>query len=52
MDSQLSIPQIPTPFNYVDWREDMKLSLHKKGYFMIILGREVKTHHPTKKKIF
>ena len=52
MDSQPSTPQILTPFNYVDWREDMLLSLRKQGYFGIILGREAEPHHPAEKNKF
>ena len=52
MDSQPSIPWILTPFNYVDWREDMEFSLHNKGYFRITLGREVEPHHLVEKKKF
>ena len=52
MDSLPSTPQILTPFNYVDWREDMQVSLRIKGYIMIILGMEVDPHHPTEKNKF
>ena len=52
MDSQPSTPRILTPFNYVDWREDMQFSLCNKGYFRIILGREVEPHHPIEKNKF
>ena len=52
MDSQPSTPRILTPFNYVDWREDMQVSLHKKGYFRIILGTEAEPHHLAKKNKF
>ena len=52
MDSQPSTPRILTPFNYVDWREDMQVSLCNKGFFRIILGREVEPHHPTEKNKF
>ena len=49
MDSQSFTPWILTPFNYVDWREDMKVSLHNKGFFRIILDREAEPHHLTEK---
>ena len=52
MDSQPSTPRILTPFNYVDWRADMHLSLCNKGYFRIILGREVEPHHLAEKYKF
>ena len=52
MDSQPSTPWILTPFNYVDWRENIQLSLRNKGYLTIIIGREVEPHHPAKKNKF
>ena len=52
MDSQSPTPWILTPFNYVDWKEDMQLPLHKHGYFRIILGREVEPHHPVERNKF
>ena len=52
MDSQSSIPRILTPLNYVDWRADIQLSLHKHGYFRIILGRDVKPHHLVERNKF
>ena len=52
MDSLPSTPWILTPFNYVDWRADMQFSLCNKGYFRIILGREVDPHHPADKNKF
>ena len=52
MDSQSSKHWILTPFNYVDWREDMQLSFHNNGYFRIILGRNSKPHHPVEKNKF
>ena len=44
MDSQSPTPQILTTSNYLDWRIDMKLSLHKHGYHRMVLGREVEPH--------
>ena len=52
MDSQPSTPWILTPLNYVDWRENMQVSLRNKGYIRIIFGREVKPHHPDEKNKF
>ena len=52
MDSQSSKPWILTPFNYVDWRADMKLALQKQGYYKIILGRETEPHHPDERSKF
>ena len=52
MDSQPSTPRVVTPLNYVDWREDMHLSLHNKGYFRVVLGREVDPHHPVERNKF
>ena len=52
MDSLPSTPQILTPFNYLDWKEDMQLALQNLGYFRIILGREVDPHHPAERNKF
>ena len=52
MDSLFLIPRILTPFNYVDWREDMQVSLHKLGLFRMTMGRETDPHQPTKKNKF
>ena len=52
MDSQLSTPHILTPFNYVDWRVDMQVSLRNKGLFRMIMGREAEPHHPVEKNKF
>ena len=52
MYSQPFTPQILTPFNYVDWREDMQLALCKRDCYRIILGRETDPHHPAKKNKF
>ena len=51
-DSQYSTPWIPTPFIYVDQREDMQLELCKQGYYRIILGRDTEPHHPVEKNKF
>ena len=52
MDSQPSTPWILTPFNYVDWREDMQVSLCNKGFFRIIIGRESEPYHLAEKNKF
>ena len=52
MDSQPCTPHILTPFNYVDWRVDMQVSLCNKEFFSIILGREAEPHHLAEKNKF
>ena len=52
MDSTAFLPRILTPFNYVDWREDMQVSLHKSGMYRMTMGRETEPHHATEKKKF
>ena len=52
MDSSALVPQILTPFNYVDWRVDMQVSLCNIGLFRMKMGRETKPHHPTEKNKF
>ena len=52
MDSLPSTPQILTPFNYLDWREDMHVSLCNEGYFKIILGRDIEPHHLVERNHF
>ena len=52
MDSQSFTPRILTPFNYVDWREDMQVSLCKLGLYRMTMGRENEPHHPPKKNKF
>ena len=52
MDSLALVPQILTPFNYVDWRENMQVSLHKLGLFRMTMGWEIEPHHPTEKNKF
>ena len=52
MDSLPSSPYIITPFNYLDWREDMQFSLCNKGYFRIILGMKVEPHKPVERNKF
>ena len=52
MNSLPFTPQILTPLNYLDCREDMQVSLPNKGYFRIILRREVEPHHPVERNKF
>ena len=52
MDSLRSTPRILTPFNYLDWREDIQPTLRKLGYYRILLGREVEPHQPVEKNNF
>ena len=52
MDSIGGVPRILTPFNYVDWREDMQVSLCKLVLFRMKMGRETQPHHPTVKNKF
>ena len=52
MDSTALVPQILTPLNYVDYREDMQVSLHNLGLYRMTMGREIEPHHPTEKNKF
>ena len=52
MDSLALVPRILTPFNYVDWRADMQVSLCKLGLYRITMGRDTKPYHPTQKNKF
>ena len=42
-------PRILTPFNYLDWRDDMQISLHNKGLYRVTMDKEVETHQPLEK---
>ena len=44
MSSQTPKPRILTTSNYLDWRIDMQLALHKHGYHRIIHGWEAEPH--------
>ena len=35
------VPRILTPFNYMDWREYMQISLHNKSLHSVTMGKEV-----------
>ena len=52
MDFTALIPHTLTPFKYVDWRENMQVSLHNIVLYMMNMGRVTKSHHPTQKKKF
>ena len=52
MDYPDLVPQILTPFNYVDWREYMEVSLRNLGMYRMTMGRETKPHHHTEKNNF
>ena len=52
MDAPTFLPWILTPFNYVDWREDLQVSLRKLGLYKMTMGRETEAHHPTEKNKF
>ena len=42
-------PKILTPFNYLDWRADMQIVLHKKGLYRVTMAREVELQQPVEK---
>ena len=52
MDSKYFTPKILTPFNYVDWRVDMQVSLCKIGLHRMTMVRETEPHHPAEKNKF
>ena len=53
MDNSAALsPRILTPFNYIDWREDMQISLHNKGLYMMTMGREVEPRKYVEKSKF
>ena len=52
MDSIVLVPHILTPFNYVDWRAYVQVSLCKLGLFRMTMGREIESHHHTEKNKF
>ena len=52
MENQYFLPEILTPFNYVDWREDMQVSLRNLVLHKMTMGRETQSHHSTKKNKF
>ena len=52
MDSLPSTPRILTTSNYLDWRDNIQVSLCNKGYFRIILGSEFEPHQPIERNKF
>ena len=52
MENQSFLPRILTPFNYVYWRVDMQVSLHKLGLYKMIMGQEIEPQHPAEKNKF
>ena len=52
MSSQTPKPQILTTSNYLDWRIDMQLALHKHGYHRIIDGSKAEPHQPVERNKF
>ena len=47
MDNSAALtPRILTPFNYLDWRDDIQIVLHNKGLYKVTMGREVKPQQP------
>ena len=52
MSSQNHKPHILTTSNYIDWRIDIQLDLHKHGYHRIIHGWERESHHPVERNKF
>ena len=46
MENSISLtPRILTPFNYLDWRVDMKIVLHNQGMYSVRKGKEVEPQH-------
>ena len=45
-------PKILNPFNYLKWRVDILISLHKKGLYMMILSREIEPQQYIEKSKF
>ena len=45
-------PRILTPFNYIDWREDMQMALRNKGLFRMTMGREAEPQQYVEKSKF
>ena len=52
MSSQSLTPWILTTSNYLDWRIDIQLALHKHGYHRIELGMDVDPHQPVERNKF
>ena len=52
MDSSAFLPQIITPFNYVNWREVMQVSLCNLVLYRMTIGKGTEPHHHTKENKF
>ena len=48
-NSTILTPRIRTLFNYLDWREDMQISLHNKGLYRMTVGRAIEPHQHIEK---
>ena len=42
-------PRILTPFNYLDWRDDIHIVLCKKGLYKVTIGEEIEPQQPLAK---
>ena len=42
-------PKILTPFNYLDWRDDMQIVFHNKDLYRVTMGREDEPQPPLEK---
>ena len=51
-NSSTLTPRILTPFNYIDWREDIQMALHNKGMYRMTMGREVEPQKYVEKSKF
>ena len=40
---------ILTPFNYIDWRDDMHIVFRNKGLYRVTMGRKVEPQQPLEK---
>ena len=50
MENSIALtPRILTPFNYVDWRGDMKIMLCNKGLYRVTMGKEFEPQHTLEK---
>ena len=44
-------PIIIIPFNYIDWRDDMRIALRNKGMYRLTVGREFEPLQPLEIKL-
>ena len=50
MENSISFtPRILTPFNYPDWRVDIKIVLHNQGMYRVRKGKEVEPQQALEK---